>query len=123
MRDAIRTALKNAVTELLEVYQPFMAGPSTHKPYATVKFGVDIPGPVKKTGEQSVIIGVYLDREDYAEVDAIYAKVLTALAGELITDSGFRFSLDYRGSVGEDFYDTAFQAIGRMARFAIAYVS
>lgn len=123
MRNAIRQAIKDGVPALAEVYQPFMAGPQVAKPFAVVKFGIDSSGSVRNTGEQTVVVGLYFDRESYENVDQVYQEVRQALLGDLETSQGHKFSLDYRGSVGEDFYDSAFQAIGRMLRFTYAYVN
>lgn len=124
MRRAIRDRLIDTVHEVHDrVYEPHMAGPNVMKPYIVVKMGVESPAGVRNAFTKFVTVWVYTERTSFNELDKLVTVVRNTLNHvTLETVDGFKFELRYIGPVGEDYYDTEWQALGQGLRFEVPVI-
>ena len=118
MRNAIREKLVESICELKgHVFEPFMAGPNTEKPYVVVTIGGEATTNMRYGFDLPVRIWPYVERTSFKEVDDLAKKIRDALLGkDLTTKCGLVFRLRYVGS-GEDFYDPEWDALTRRLDF------
>jgi len=104
------------------VYEAFLAGPDTPRPYATVKLATQIgSGRVAYAGTQPVEVRIYHDQGSFKEVDVLETEVVAALNGVTVTDDadGGRYELSW-SPAGADFADPERRLIGRQLTFDAA---
>lgn len=123
MRKAIRTRLLNTVSDVSgRVYEPFVPGPSTEKPYFVVKRAGDVPTRMKYGFEVPFEVWLYCDRTSLSELDSLQSKVVKSLNRvDLQTAGGQTFALEFRGA-SEDYYDEDWKALTRRLDFRTARV-
>lgn len=118
MRDAIRTRILNEVNAITNVYQPFMPGPETEKPFAVVKMGTEGATNMRYGFDVPVQVWVYVDPTSFATLDGLLRDVIDALVGkDLVTGDGEVFRLRCSGGLGEDFFDEEWNALTRYVMF------
>jgi hypothetical protein len=118
MRKAIRQRLIDKIPEVAgRVYEPYMAGPSTKKPYIVLKYGGDIATGMRYGFEVPFEVWLYCERTTFKELDVLESKAIRALLGvDLVSSSDQTFSLKYNGS-SSDFYDEDWKALTRQLDF------
>ena len=114
MRDALRTALKAAIPELTEVYDPYVPTPKTPKPYAVIVRGSDNQNDKSSFG-RNVEIWIYYDIGQLDELDKAVEKVIQGLHYKTIVNpnTGESFTAEVKGTIGTDEQDEDWQAIFR----------
>lgn len=119
MRKAIREKVINKIPELNgRVYEPHMAGPNTEKPYVVVRMGTESPDGVTNVFSKEVQLWVYAEPTSFSELDRLVHKIRKEINNaSMVTAHGFEFSLRFIGTVGDDFYDTDWKALGQGLRF------
>jgi hypothetical protein len=118
MRRAIRNRLLATIADVgKRIYEPFVPGPATVKPYIVVKKGGDIATNMRYGFEVPFEIWLYCDRTSFVELDSLQSKVVIALDEvELETAGGQKFELKFIGA-SEDYYDDDWQALTRRLDF------
>lgn len=114
MRDALRTALKTAIPELTEVYDPYVPTPKTPKPYAVIVRGSDNKNDKNSFGRNAEI-WIYYDIGQLDELDRAVEKVIQGLHYKTIVNpnTGESFTAEVKGTIGTDEQDEDWQAIFR----------
>jgi len=118
MRKAIRDKLIEEVGNDVgdRVYEAYMAGPDTEKPYIVLKLGSEMETNIRHGFDVEVQVWVYTHRTNFGAVDTILRKVINALNEEELEDDEFVFRLRYMGMI-EDSYDDDWDALFRRADF------
>ena len=113
MRNAIRTRLISQIASLGgRVYQPHMANASTPKPYAVGKLGVEASGAISVAFDQDIQVWVYVDPNDFGDLDTLKEKVISVLHKKDLTTSGGKVvELHYTGTIGDEYYDPEWKAL------------
>ncbi|NPV52214.1 MAG: hypothetical protein HPY71_01670 [Firmicutes bacterium] len=121
MREAIRERLIQAVPDVSgRVYEPQAAGPGVEKPYLVVRQGVEAEESPWTGFRRIIEAWPYVSRTTFQQVDALAAKVIVALDGQLLmTQAGEVFTCHYLGTIGADFVDEEWDAITRGLQFAV----
>jgi len=107
MRKAIIDKLKE-ISELKEVYQPFLAPSGAAKPYASVKLTTTLNAVGNRAGWfQPVEVYIYNSRTSFITIDTLVSKVIEKLDGvALETGSGAKFTCELDGIISDADSDT-----------------
>lgn len=115
MRDAIRQALKEALPELTEVYDPYVATKEVKKPYAVVVIGADTPNREPTNVSRKVEVWLYYPIGQLEKLDAATKKAIDALHYKKLINpaTGKSFTASFEGVLGEDGQDEDWKVIYR----------
>lgn len=123
MRVALRNKLVAKIPEVGgRVYEPFMAGPTTAKPYIVLKAGGENDSKMRYGFDVPFEVWMYVDRTSQVVLDELGDKIINVLnRKETKTATGYVFSLAYDGC-SEDFYDEDWKALTRRLDFSTVRV-
>ena len=118
MREAIRQALIDGVPEVEgRVYEPFVAGPETEKPYLIVRETAEEDNTEWAGFRGRVEVWPYVEQGSLKDVDDLSKKIALALNMQLLEgDDGDALTCIHDGS-GEDIVDEDWDALTRCVYF------
>ena len=118
MRAAIRTQLISKVTAVGgRVYEPYIAGATTQKPYIVVKFAGEKETKMRRGFDLPYEVWLYDVKTTMKNLDSMQASVVNALSEVVLTTAGGKkFELQYAGC-GEDFLDPDLESYTRRLDF------
>lgn len=123
LRRAVIKKLMDSVQELNgQAYEAFLAGPSTPKPYATVKLSSSRgAGAISYAGAQPVEVRIYNAQGTFKSLDGLESSIISSLNGAEITDQvdNEKYCLEWVPG-GGDFADEEKRLIGRLIVFEAA---
>ncbi len=117
MRSAIREKIMNLTG--LQVYEPHMASAKTSKPYIVVKFATERRDTGMMYGYvKSIEVWPYVEPTSFEELDALLDQLIQGLhRRDIVTSDGTIFQLEYRGSIGSEYYDPDWDALTKPIEF------
>lgn len=138
MRRTIRTHLiENVPSVNGRVYEPYIASPSTERPYLVVKMVGESSTNIRYGFDVPLQIWLYTDRANFYDMDQLATEVANALAytelvrpavyeaveggDPILVKPEFTFYLLYSGA-SMDFYDEDWQAYVRRLSFRTSII-
>lgn len=121
MRLAIRAALQNSVTEILEIYEPNVPDKSTSKPYAVTVFKDDTKQGETQGYVRNIEIWIYDKRTSFKNLDKLAEKVIKALNLKVITNpkTNEKYTCRFDGISGQDIVDEEWNANAKGLKFTV----
>lgn len=122
MRSAIRKAIKEAIPELVDVFEPSVPNRATEKPYAVIQQLNDSESVQGAVGsERKISIWIYNDRTSFKELDSMQKRVVEAINFRSLHDEETNkyFTCIYKGVTSSDINDPDWDIIARPLSFSV----
>lgn len=118
MREAIYNTLSKQSKKITHWLQPYVASPSTPKPFGVIQFQGRIPENVVSTF-QDFTVWVYFEDGDFIPIDEAVKEIKQILhRRRLLASDGRLFEVKWTMD-GRDFYDDALKAFAMNIEFTI----
>jgi|GEM_PF-803693 hypothetical protein len=122
MRSAIRNAIKEYITEFVDVFEPSVPNRNTEKPYAVIQQVNDSESVQGAIGsERKINIWIYNDRTSFKELDSMQKKIIEAINFKPLFDDETKkhFTCIYKGVTSSDVNDPDWDIIARPLSFSV----